>query len=108
MGEWAVGYMSQAARAGGDADVTFVYCYITFVSLHLSIKLHLCTKMPGLFVLNCRKVKRQLYLHSCTIYMVDLQLYTAYLIHFKTDGFNIFLNMSLLTTNCLTFRTLQI
>ena len=53
MGGWAVGYMSPAARAGGDADVTFVYCYITFVSLHLSIKLHLYTKMLGLFVLNC-------------------------------------------------------
>ena len=94
--------------AGGDADVTFVYCYIAYVNLHLSIKLHLYTKILGLFVLNCRKVKRQLYLHSYTTYMVDFQLHTAYLLHFKTDGFNILLNMSLLTTNCLTFRTIQI
>lgn len=31
--------------------------------------------------------------------MVDIQLHTTYLLHFKTDGFNILLNMSLLTTN---------
>ena len=64
--------------------------------------------MLGLFVLNCRQVKRQLYLHGYTLYMVDFQLHIACFVHFKTDGFNILLNIFLLTANHLTFKAIQI
>ena len=53
MGGWAAVYMSPAARAGGDADVTFVKALFAYVNLQMSIKLHLYIKMLGLFVLNC-------------------------------------------------------